>query len=118
MERMVYAFHIAPGQEDDVRAAAADIRFAGEDFGRSRQTLGLTGISVWLQRTSQGHLVVLLVEGDVERYFASVRDEPGIDDWLREKILQWTGSEAETAAVYSFPQSEELFSWTGRDLAR
>lgn len=112
MERMAYAFHVLPDQVDDVRAAGRDIRFAAEDFGRSRKELGLSAISVWLQSSPQGPLVVLLVEGDLERYFASARNEPGIDGWLREKILQWTGSAAEKAAVYAFPQSEQLFRWS------
>ena len=112
MDRIAYAFHITPGSEDDLKAAAADMRSAGLEFGRTRQEQGLTALGVWLQVTPRGSLVVVLLEGDLESYFQVIRGDPGIDAWFRDKILEWTGSEEETSAVYAYPQSEELFHWS------
>lgn len=111
-ERMVYAFRVTSGQEGEIRAAAADIRAIGEEYGRSREELGLTDISVWLQDGIEGPLVLLMVEGDLERYFKAAGEDPGIDGWFREKIAEWTGSSAAAADVYAYPQSEELFRWS------
>lgn len=112
MGRVAYAFHIAPGQEADVAAAAADLRSAAsDDYARTRAEFGLTSLGVWLQSTSQGSLVVCVFEGNLDEYFERARAESGIDEWFRDKIRQWTGSDEEMLAVYDYPQSEELFYW-------
>ena len=112
MDRIAFAFRVAPGQEKDVMAVAAAIRAAEPDFIRSRRAMGLSRLSAWLQATPEGYLVLLLTEGEhLKGYFEQALVDRGFDAWLREKILEWTGSELEMSAVYRYPQSEEMFHW-------
>ncbi len=109
--RIAYAFPIEEGQEDDVRRTAADIRAVFSEYGESRRALGLTALGVWLQTTDRGPLVIVLVEGDLESYFEAIAADKGIDEYFRDKIRQWTGSDEEMEKVYRFPQSEALVWW-------
>jgi len=112
VERMAFAFRVAPGQEDDIRTVAASIRAAEPDFVRSRRAMGLSRLSAWLQATPEGFLVLLLTEGeDLQGYFEQALVDRGFDEWLREKLVEWTGSDLELSAVYRYPQSEEMFHW-------
>ncbi len=109
--RIAYAFPLVEGQKADVRAAAAGIGAAASDFGQTRRALGLTSLSVWLQEAPIP-LVVLVFEGDLETYFERASSDAGIDEWFRDKIREWCGSDEVAELVYRYPQSEELFSWT------
>lgn len=111
MDRMVYGFHVVPELVDDVRETAEIVRAAIADFARSRSELGLTELDVWLQSTPQGPLVIVGLGGELDGYFSRIRSDKGLDEWFREKIAQWVGSETEMERLYRYPQSKHLFTW-------
>ena len=112
MGRIAFTVRIQPDQIADVRNASKDFNAAFEDFALSRKRLGLTALSAWLQEDEVGPCLVLYLEGDLESYFSSMQTESGIDEYIRQKVKEWTGSDEDALAALNYPQAEMLFDWS------
>ena len=111
MERVAFAVQVAPDHEDELRATSEAFKDAFDDFAASRRELGLTQMEVWVQSTSQGPLLIFVLEGALADYFAYISTASGIDEWMRQNIQAWSPSLEDAEAAYRYPQSESLFSW-------
>src|SRR3954447_18931933 len=86
-------FPVRAGKEDDARA------FAAETFGARRPEfeahLARVGVSreTWaLQQTPMGSLIVVWVEGDVEKAFTDLAtNDSDYMAWFRAQVLEVTG---------------------------
>lgn len=112
MDRIAFAFQVAPDQEADFVATNEVFADAFNDFAASRQELGLTRMEVWVQPTARGPLVIFVLEGQLEEYFAHIRTTSGVDEWMREKIKGWAVSPEEADAAYRYPQSVPAWVWS------
>ena len=112
MGRIAFAVRVKPDQLEDVRTVAKDFNAAFDDFVSSRKQFGLTSLTAWLQDNDDGPCVVVYVEGDLEKYFSSTQAESGIDEYLRQKIKQWSGSDRDPPAMFDYPQGNLLFEWS------
>jgi len=111
MKRIAWAFPIAAAREDDVRETAEEFRNAAfEDYARSRRDLGLERLDIWLQHTEGGPVVILLVEGDLERYFAEVKRATGVDGWFGDKLREWGASSGRMSPGSSTTRSRSCSS--------
>ena len=111
MDRIAFAFQVAPEHEADFLATSEAFQDVFDDFAASRRDLGLTRMEVYAHPSTQGRMVVFVLEGQLESYFAHIRSASGVDEWMREKIIEWVGSESEVQRLYQCPQSEQLFAW-------
>ena len=111
MGRIAFAVPIQPDQIDDIRNAAKDFNAAFDDFVSSRKRLGLSTLSVWLQENEDGPCLVLYMEGDLENYFSSIQTESGIDEYIRQKVKEWTGSDRDPPVMFEYPHGDLLFDW-------
>lgn len=94
MASLAFIMPVLPGKADDFR------RFAQEVTGPRRkemdeqgQRFGLTSQRVWIQRTPQGDVLIVFLEGDapgqsLQGFGAS--QEP-FDRWFKQEILAITG---------------------------
>lgn len=113
---MAFAIPVDADEVDDLRRTAADLREGAlDEYGRSRIEVGFTSVEIWLQETSIGHLLLIVVDGDVEGAFPRIATESGFDGWARSKLLQWARSSDDVRRAYSYPQSEELLMWRVED---
>ena len=69
MGRIAFALRVEPDQVGDLRKVAADLNSAFDGFVATRRELGLTSLSAWLQTAGGEPIVIVLAEGDLERYF-------------------------------------------------
>ena len=111
MEKVAFAVQVGPEHADDLRATSDAFKDAFDDFAASRKELGLTQMEVWLQSTTRGPLLVFVLEGKLADYFAYIRTASGVDEWMRQNILDWSPSQEDAEAAYRYPQSEALFEW-------
>ena len=112
MDRIAFAYQLAPEHEVEFRATNEAFGDAFEDFAASRRELGLTRMEVWVQENPRGPIIIFVLEGQLESYFAHIRTASGVDEWMRQNIENWALSPGEAEAAYRYPQSEPVFVWS------
>ena len=119
MDRIAFAVQLAADHDAEFRSTNEAFGDAFDDFVQSRRELGLTRMEVWVQPGAQGPLVIFVLEGNLEQYFAHVRTASGVDEWMRQNMQRWALSKEDAEAVYRYPQSEPAFVWAEgpKDLA-
>ena len=55
--------------------------------------------------------MVFFLEGDLPTYFSNAQTAAGVEAYIRQKLNEWTGSDADPPEILNYPQSEELFGW-------
>jgi hypothetical protein len=87
MAKFMVTMPVPQGLEDHARRFAEEVSDRFDEFRRSRRRLGVTRERGWLQRTPQGNLFTLLLEGDdpvdANRRFAASQDP--FDVWFKER---------------------------------
>lgn len=112
MDRIAFAFQVAPEHEAEFRATNDAFQDAFDDFAASRRELGLSRMEVWVQPNPRGSIIIFVLEGRLESYFTHVRTASGVDEWMRQNIESWELSPGEAEAAYRYPQSEPAFVWS------
>ena len=111
MDRIAFGVQLASEHEAEFLATNEAFQDAFDDFAASRKELGLTRMEVWVQRAANGPLVIFVLEGELDSYFAYVRTASGVDEWMRQNIEQWALAKEDADAAYRYPQSEPAFVW-------
>jgi hypothetical protein len=95
MAKFMVAMPVPEGVEDEARKFVDEVGARFEEFRRSRRRLGITRERGWLQRTPQGEVFSLLLEGDDpvganERFAAS---EDPFDVWFKARAGSILGAD-------------------------
>lgn len=111
MPEMAFAVPLLPGKSDADRAAMRSCGDGGRRaaHGSSRERLGITKESVWIQTTPAGDVAVVHLEAhdlDAALRGMAVSDEP-FDRWFREHVRDVHG----LALEEGFPPPEQVLDF-------
>lgn len=112
MEQACFALPILTGKTDDARAFMRELGGPGKaQFATSEQRLGIIKESWFLQRTFQGDLFIVYIEGlDLGKSLKSFAESTEqFDQWFKDQVLDITGADLNNPPEK--PLSELLFSY-------
>jgi hypothetical protein len=112
-QSIAFTIPLLPGMTEVDRSAMESCWHGDRqaDHGESRRRLGITRESVWLQPTSDGDVVVVLLEAeDLGAALAGVgTSDRTFDQWFREHCLRVHGIDL----AAGFPPPEQLLDYRG-----
>lgn len=87
MESLAFAFPLRPGKAEELRSWGAEILGPRRSEYHAFRRLVLTAVRVYLQRTPQGDIAIIYVEGDdLQRAFEELQtSQAPFAVWLRQR---------------------------------
>lgn len=110
MERLVRAFPVLPGREDEVRAFAREVAQCAE-VDAFYEGYGVTASNWFLQEVVGQWVVIVVTEVVAPRPFAAsyASSERRFDVWFKESVRRLSGVDPEQDPLG--PVAEEVFKW-------
>lgn len=112
MQRLVRAFPIQPGREDEVRAFAREVAACAE-VDEFYEGYGVSSSNWFLQELDGRAMVIVVTEVVAPRPFAEsyAHSERRFDLWFKDTVRRLSGVDPEQDPLG--PQAEEIFRWRG-----